>query len=195
MSPPIERTTCNGTPFHPRTALLNQTTWWYGWNGYVIPDVYTDPRDELAAVREGVAVIDMSPLPKYEISGPDAPRLIDRLITRDATRLSVNQIYYTPLCNEEGKVVADGLVFRLDETTYRLSMDNCTQWFTQQARGLDVQIEDTTATLKKMIGFGCLEKESAGVGAGLSVEWPVDGEWRQVKATVVGLPFLELRRG
>jgi aminomethyltransferase len=133
------------SPFHPRTAALNQTTWWYGWNGYLIPDVYTDPFEELGAVREAAAVIDMSPLPKFEISGPDATHLIDYLITRDGTKLDVNQIYFTPLCNEFGKLIADGLVFRIDETTYRLSMDNCFQWLNEQAQGYDVTVQDITA--------------------------------------------------
>ncbi len=134
-----------GTPFHSRTAPLNQTTWWYGWNGYVIPDVYTDPIHELSAVREAAAVIDMSPLPKFELSGPDAPQVIDYLITRDATKLEVNQIYYTPLCDERGKLIADGLVFRIDETTYRLSLDNCYRWLSQQAQGYEVEVRDITA--------------------------------------------------
>ena len=133
-----------GSPFHSRTAPLNQTTWWYGWNGYLIPDVYTDPIGELSAVREAAAVIDMSPLPKFEISGPDAPQLIDYLITRDSSKLEVNQIFYTPLCNEQGKLIADGLVFRIDEITYRLSLDNCFQWLVQNGRGYDVEVRDIT---------------------------------------------------
>jgi len=139
-------TTGIGSPFHSQTSLLNQTTWWYGWNGYIIPDVYTDPIEELRAVRQAAAIIDMSPLPKFEISGPDAPRLIDYLITRDATKLDVNQIYYTPLCDELGKLIADGLVFRIDETTYRLSLDNCYHWLIQQASGYDVVVSDITAS-------------------------------------------------
>lgn len=145
MSHHNEGTTGIGSPFHQQTASLNQTTWWYGWNGYVIPDVYTDPVNELRTLRQAATVIDMSPLPKFEISGPDAPRLINYLSTRNVTKLDVNQIYYTPLCNELGKLIADGLLFRIAEYTYRLSLDNCYLWLTQHARGYDVQVKDITA--------------------------------------------------
>ena len=71
-----------GTPFHVATAPHNRTTWWYAWDRYVIPDVYSDMPSELRAIREAAALIDMSPLPKMEIAGPDADRFVDRLMTR-----------------------------------------------------------------------------------------------------------------
>ncbi|TAL08619.1 MAG: aminomethyl transferase family protein, partial [Chloroflexota bacterium] len=88
-----------GTAFHPRTAPLNRKMQWREWSGYYASSVYADAHDiEYNAVREAAALIDVSPLYKYRVSGPDAPRLVDRVITRDATKLSVGQVYYTPWC-------------------------------------------------------------------------------------------------
>lgn len=130
------------TPFHPRTSQKNVTPWWYGWNGYLVPDVYTDPVAELRAIRTTAAVIDMSPLPKYEATGPDSPAFVDWLITRDAKQLPIGNLLYTPLCNVAGNMVSDGIVLRLDETVFRLTLDSCYQWLTQQASSYEVQIED-----------------------------------------------------
>ena len=70
-----------GTAFYPRQRELNVTQAWGEWAGYFSPAVYADFHDiEYAAIREAAAVIDTSPLYKYVISGPDATRLLDRVI-------------------------------------------------------------------------------------------------------------------
>ncbi|MGZ4431375.1 MAG: aminomethyl transferase family protein, partial [Gaiellales bacterium] len=135
-----------GTPFFPRTSELNRKLAWGEWAGYHAAAVYADFHDiEYTALREAAAVFDVSPLYKYVVSGPDAGRLVDRVITRDATRLAVGQVYYTPWCDEGGKVIDDGTVARLDEATYRwTAADPCYRWFGMNAHGLDVQIEDVS---------------------------------------------------
>ncbi len=108
-----------GTAFHPRTSGLNQKLAWGEWSGYLSAQVYSDFHDiEYNAIREAAAVIDVSPLYKYVISGPDAMRLVDRVITRDATKLAVGQVFYTPWCDEHGRVIDDGTVTRREEQTY-----------------------------------------------------------------------------
>ena len=102
----------NGTPFHTSTSARCLTTWWYGWGGYAVPDVYTDPYTELTATRTAVSMNEMSPIPKVAVSGPDGVACVDHLITRDASRMNVGDAWYTPWCNEAGLVVADGIVFR-----------------------------------------------------------------------------------
>src|SRR3954471_14581498 len=98
-----------GTAFFRRETPLNRKMAWRDWAGYYAAGSYADAPDiEYNAIRDAVAVIDVSPLFKYEVSGPDATRLVDRVITRDATRQQVNQVYYTPWCDEDGKVVDDG---------------------------------------------------------------------------------------
>ena len=85
-----------GTPFHPRTAPLNVKMQWREWAGYFASSAYADFHDiEYNAIREAAAVIDVSPLYKYRVTGPDALRLADRVVTRDASKLKVGQVIYT----------------------------------------------------------------------------------------------------
>jgi aminomethyltransferase len=135
-----------GTAFHPRTSELNAKLAWEDWHGFYSASAYADYHDiEYNAIREAVAAIDVSPLFKYLITGPDAARLVDRIITRDATRMEVNQVYYTPWCEEHGKVVDDGTITRLDQTTYRWTAAEAQlRWFEMNADGLDAHIEDVT---------------------------------------------------
>ena len=135
-----------GTPFHPRTAALNRKMQWREWSGYFASSVYADAHDiEYNAIREAAALIDVSPLYKYLVSGPDAERLVDRVITRDATRLQVGAVYYTPWCDENGKVVDDGTVHRLDHRLYRwTAADPQLRWLRQNSAGLDVTIDEET---------------------------------------------------
>jgi len=138
-----------GTAFHPRTSPLNRKMQWREWSGYFASSVYADYHDiEYNAIREAAALIDVSPLYKYLVSGPDATRLVDRVITRDATKLQVGGVYYTPWCDENGKVVDDGTVHRLDERRYRwTAADPQLRWLRLNSAGLDVTIaEETEAT-------------------------------------------------
>ena len=125
-----------GTAFHPRTAPLNRKQQWREWSGYFASSVYADAHDiEYNAIREAAALIDVSPLYKYRVSGPDALRLVDRVITRDATKLKVGQVYYTPWCDEHGKVIDDGTVHRLGENELRwTAADPQYRWLRMNSR-------------------------------------------------------------
>ena len=129
-----------GTAFHPRTAPLNRKMQWREWAGFYASSVYADFHDiEYNAIREAAAVIDVSPLYKYRLTGPDVIALADRVITRDATKLKVGQVYYTPWCDEHGKVIDDGTVHRVAEHELRwTAADPQYRWLTQNAAGLDV---------------------------------------------------------
>jgi len=135
-----------GTAFHSRTAPLNRKMQWREWSGYFASSVYADFHDiEYNAIREASALIDVSPLYKYRITGQDAVRLVDRVIARDATRLAVGQVYYTPWCDEHGKVIDDGTVHRLGETKYHwTAADPQSRWLALNARGLDAAVEDVS---------------------------------------------------
>ena len=135
-----------GTAFHPRTAPLNRKMQWREWAGFYASSVYADFHDiEYNAIREAAAVIDVSPLYKYRVKGADAIALADRVITRDATKLKVGQVYYTPWCDEHGKVIDDGTVHRVGEHELRwTAADPQIRWLTQNAAGLDVTIDDVT---------------------------------------------------
>ncbi len=137
------------SPFHERTAPLNSKLQWREWAGFFAASVYHDHHDiEYNAIRQAAALIDVSPLFKYRVAGPAATRLVDRVITRDATKIKVGQVVYTPWCDEQGRVVDDGTIARLDETTYRwTAADPQLRWLRQNAAGLDVEIEETTEAL------------------------------------------------
>lgn len=135
-----------GTPFHPRTSTLCMSMDWRIWSGYFVASsyhVFHEP--EYAAIRHAAALIDVSPLFKYEISGEDALKLVDRVITRDASKCAVNQVLYAPWCDEEGKVIQDGTIFRLGEKRFRMNTaDPSLRWLQMNAIGIDVKIEDVS---------------------------------------------------
>ena len=108
------------TPFHPRLAALTQTEEWTSWNGYMAPRVLDKLSTEYFAVRSSCSVMDMSPMEKYRITGVDAYRFLDRLVTRDMSRLKPGRVTYVVWCNDDGKLIDDGTVFQFGENDYRL---------------------------------------------------------------------------
>jgi aminomethyltransferase len=149
-----------GTAFHPRTADLNRKMQWREWSGYFASSVYADFHDiEYNAIREAAALIDVSPLFKYRVSGPDASRLVDRVITRDATKLAPGVVYYTPWCDEHGKVIDDGTVHHLDDGSYRwTAADPQVRWLRMNAAGLDVEIAEETEAVAALALQGPLSR-------------------------------------
>lgn len=133
-----------GTAVHERTAALCESLNYREWSGYYAVSAYESHHDhEYNAIRNAAALIDVSPLFKYLVTGADAARFVDRLITRDVAKMGVGQVYYTPWCDERGKVIDDGTVSRLGEQTFRwTAADPSLRWFRQNATGLDVSIED-----------------------------------------------------
>jgi aminomethyltransferase len=138
-----------GTALHARTFALCESLNYREWSGYYAVSAYESHHEhEYNAIRNASALIDVSPLFKYIVSGRDAARLVDRVITRDVTRMQVGQVYYTPWCDEHGKVIDDGTVSRLGDRTFRwTAADPNLRWFRQNAEGLDVHIEDVSEQL------------------------------------------------
>jgi aminomethyltransferase len=100
---------------------------------------------EYWAIRNSAALIDVTPLMKYIIKGKDASCLLNRVITRDMDKLKVGQVYYTGWCDDDGKMIDDGTISRLEETTYRMtSADPSLRWLSMNAVGLDVKITEVT---------------------------------------------------
>jgi aminomethyltransferase len=135
-----------GTAVHSRTFALCESLNFREWSGYYAVSAYEAHHEhEYSAIRNAAGLIDVSPLFKYLIDGPDAAALVDRVITRNACAMAVGQVYYTPWCDERGKVIDDGTVTRLSEQTFRwTAADPSLRWFTQNAAGLAVSIEDIT---------------------------------------------------
>jgi aminomethyltransferase len=135
-----------GTPFHDRTLALCESLNYREWAGYYAVSAYESHHEhEYNAIRNAAALIDVSPLFKYMVTGPDAARFIDRIITRDVSKMAVGQVYYTPWCDERGRVIDDGTVSRLGEQVFRwTAADPNLRWFRQNAAGLDVEIEEVS---------------------------------------------------
>ena len=134
------------TPFHRRTFALSQAHAWRRWAGYLVASAYELSHErEYAAIRNAAALFDVTPLFKYHLTGRHAAALLDRIVTRDISKLAVGQVYYTPWCNAAGKVLDDGTVSRLGEETYRLtSAEPSLRWLQMNAVGFDVGIEDVS---------------------------------------------------
>jgi aminomethyltransferase len=134
------------TPFHPRTEPLCQAKNWRRWSGYVAASSYELHHDrEYWAIRNSAALLDVTPLHKYSISGRDSERLMDRVVTRDVSKCALHQVLYTPWCDEAGKVMDDGTLTRLTDTSFRLTsaLPNLA-WLHDNARGMDVHIADVS---------------------------------------------------
>ena len=133
-----------GTAFHERTFPLCQSLNYREWSGYYTVNVYEVHHEhEYNAIRNAAALIDISPLYKYLVTGNDATKLVNRVITRDINKVSVGQVIYCCWCDEQGKVIDDGTITRLDENKYRwTAADPSLRWFRQNGINMDVQVED-----------------------------------------------------
>src|SRR5688500_9732021 len=134
------------TPFHPRTAPLCVSHSWRRWAGYVVASVYELSHErEYHAIRSSAALFDISPLYKYAVTGRDATRLLDRVATRNVARAAVGQVLYTCFCDHQGKVLDDGTIAKLGEAEFRMtSADPNLRWLEDNARGLEVRVEDVS---------------------------------------------------
>ena len=133
------------SPFHDRLVALSKTEEWAGWNSYKVPRVVDRLSSEYFAVRSGCAVMDLTPMEKYRITGAGARAYLDRLVTRDISALKPGRVTYVVWCNDDGKVIDDGTLFQLDEDDYRVcAQHHQLDWLLMSATGFDVQIRTET---------------------------------------------------
>ena len=185
-----------GTAFHDRTFALCESLNYREWSGYYTVSAYeTHHEHEYNAIRNASALIDISPLYKYRITGGDATKLVDRIVTRNLQKVAVGQVIYTPWCDERGKVIDDGTVSRLEENTYRwTAADPSLRWFTQNASGMEVDIEDISEKVSAL----ALQGPTSGRLLKTVVE---DGGienlkyFRVMKARIAGVPVEISRTG
>ncbi|MBM4264797.1 MAG: aminomethyl transferase family protein [Deltaproteobacteria bacterium] len=135
-----------GTPFHSRTEPLCASHNWRTWSGYLVASSYDVMHDyEYHAIRNTAGLIDISPLYKYDVTGEDALRLVNRVITRDAAKCAVGQALYGCICDNEGKVIQDGTVFRLGENHCRFNLaEPSVRWLSLNAKGMDIDIKEVS---------------------------------------------------
>jgi aminomethyltransferase len=137
------------TPFHERTAALCASHAWRRWAGYVVASSYELSHErEYHAIRGSAALFDVSPLYKYSITGRDAARLLDHVVTRDIQKLGIGQVAYTTWCDAQGKVLDDGTVARLGEESFRMTAaEPNLRWLQDNAAGLDASVKDVSESM------------------------------------------------
>jgi len=171
-----------GTAFHERTLALCHSLNYREWSGYYTVSVYEVHHEhEYNAIRNAAALIDISPLYKYLITGKDASRLVNRVITRDINKVKVGQVIYCCWCDEDGKVIDDGTISRLDENVYRwTAADPSLRWFRQNGLNMDVRIEDISEKI-----------------AALAVQGPTSGRMLEAvaDADIANLKYFRVTRG
>jgi len=184
-----------GTAFHSRTSALCRSMSWREWSGYFAVSTYeVNHEREYSAIRNAAALIDISPLFKYRVSGKDATRLVDRIVTRDVPKMKVGQVAYVHWCDGEGKVIDDGTVSRLAEEVYRwTAAEPSLRWI--RMNGLDLQarvedVSDTTAAvaLQGPTSRSILEACAQGDVAGLKY-------FRVMPSRIAGIPVEISRTG
>jgi len=171
-----------GTALHERTFPLCHSLNYREWSGYYTVSVYEVHHEhEYNAIRNACAMIDISPLYKYLVTGKDATKLVNRVITRDINKVKVGQVIYCCWCDEDGKVIDDGTISRLEENVYRwTAADPSLRWFKQNGLNMDVQIEDIS------------EKVAA-----LALQGPTSGQLLRVaaEADIANLKYFRVTRG
>jgi len=184
-----------GTAFHDKTFALCQSLNYREWSGYYAVSAYEAHHEhEYNAIRNASALIDVSPLFKYRVSGRDAVKLVDRVITRDAFKLAVGQVCYTPWCDERGKVIDDGTVTRVSEDTFRwTAADPSLRWLRQNAIGLDVAIDD----ISEQVAALALQGPTSARLLAAVADADVGGlkYFRMARGTIAGVPVDISRTG
>ncbi len=171
-----------GTAFHERTLALCESLNFKEWSGYYTVGVYEMTHEhEYNAIRNSSALIDISPLYKYRVTGRDATKLVNRVITRDINKVAVDQVIYCCWCDPEGHVIDDGTITRLGENEYRwTAADPSLRWFRQNGLNMDVQVEDISEQL-----------------AALALQGPTSGKLLKAvaEADIANLKYFRMTRG
>lgn len=156
------------TPFHERYDAMSTTENWATWNTYKVPYVVDKLSTEYFSVRSACSVMDLTPMEKYRITGPDSFAYLDRLLTRDLSNLRPGRVTYVVWCNDDGKVIDDGTLFQLAENDYRLcAQHHQLDWLLISAAGFDVSVEVETHDIAALAVQGptsCSVLTMAGIG-------------------------------
>ena len=134
------------SPFYPREEALNIREAWAAWNGYKFAEYYYDAEYEYFCVRNTCGTYDICPMQKYFVQGRDAEAMLNRMVTRDISKLQLNRVTYVVWCTDEGRMVDDGTIFRLADDKYMLTCGSpCSAWLKMSAFGFtDVSVTDMT---------------------------------------------------
>ena len=184
------------SPFHTRTGPLNQSHEWRNWSGYLSASLYElNHEREYYAIRNSAALIDVSPLYKYDFRGQDALRALNRILTRNLERCAVGQVMYTAWCDDDGKVIDDGTVTRLANDHFRVTAaEPNLAWFEDCSYRRNVVVRDISQELAALAVQGpaarrILEQVLSGVDLS-SLKY-----YRIAQGQLAGIPLQVSRTG
>ena len=158
---PVEET--KETGFHP--CFARHTRDFVEYSGYWLANTFpgVGTLGEYWACRDKAAIMDLSPLRKYEVTGPDAEALMQLCATRNIAKLAVGQVVYTAICAEHGGMIDDGTIFRLGDHAFRWvgGTDDSGLWLRDMAEnhGLNVQVRSSTDQLHNVAVQGRLSRD------------------------------------
>ncbi len=133
------------TPFHARTSEANRLNAWGAWGGYTTALAFEDEAMEYTAIRNQASLYDLSPMVKYRITGREAVACLDRLTIRNVAKLPVGAVHYTAWCDDAGKLLDDGTLFRHGPNDFLLCcQERHLPWLLDSAIGFDARIEEIT---------------------------------------------------
>lgn len=134
--------------FYPRMEAANVLAEWGNWGGYISALAYDDPEMEYTAIRNGASVYDLTPMVKYAVQGPDALAYLNRLTVRNVARLAVGAVHYTIWCDDAGKILDDGTLFRLAENSFLICcQERHLPWLSDSAIGYNVTVAEVTENI------------------------------------------------
>ncbi|MCR9127011.1 MAG: aminomethyltransferase family protein [Rhodobacteraceae bacterium] len=135
-------------PVHDRIAALSRAQGWYGWAGHAAPSVLDTVEFEYFALRNQAALLDISPMHKYRVTGPGATAMLNRMVTRDVRRIAIGRVGYAVWCDEDGMVIDDGTLFRLAEDDWRLCcQEPMLSWLADACVGFDASVSDESHSI------------------------------------------------
>ncbi len=160
------------SPFHERIAPLVTSFQWKQWAGYYAVRSFDTSHDrEYVAFRHSAGLLDVTALYKYEVRGPDAARYLSRVMVKDITKLKVGRVTYLCWCDDEGYVLDDGTVTRLDEDHFRVTAaEPSYTWLSHLGRGYDVTIEDVSKTMGALALQGPTSRDILNAATGGAVD-------------------------
>jgi aminomethyltransferase len=135
------------SPFHPITS--QRAAGYQEEVGWLWVTHYGDPSAEYAAVRDGVGLLDVAPLNKWEFRGPEALEAAQRVHTADVLGMDVGQVRYGGFVDAFGMLVDDGTVYRFpgDIVWVMTNDDRRAEYFADATKGLDVEIREISLQL------------------------------------------------
>jgi aminomethyltransferase len=178
------------SPFHEPMQRLMQADGWVRWMGFYSPAYFDSEQSEYFAIRNGASIYDVTPLIKYSIRGKDAARYVDYLVTRDITKVKPMQVVYTAWCDDDGRMIEEGTLFRLGPDDFILNAAlHQLHWLNEAAYGFDVSIEEIS---ERICGLSLQGPTSRDILVAMGVrgidslphfgimETTVDGHWMRI---------------